>query len=126
MVTRKSLKISLKFRIFSSFCLCKLSSKFCSAFGLFDSAYLSLRGLARSNLTSLNARYGCLPRSHVVRCNDRQKLFHAPSPIPFALTPFVILLMTCCKIESFVVLSLERILSIKPSWLLDSLVFVCK
>ena len=46
--------------------------------------------------------------------------------IPAVLTPFVILLMTCCKIESSAPLSLERILSIRLSWFFDFLVFVCR
>ena len=46
--------------------------------------------------------------------------------IPAVLTPFVILLMTCCKIESSAPLNLERILSIRLSWFFDFLVFVCR
>ena len=40
--------------------------------------FLSLQGDSRSNLTSLNARYGWLPRSHVVLARND------PPPAPSA------------------------------------------
>ncbi|MDE6979741.1 MAG: hypothetical protein K2O85_09285, partial [Helicobacter sp.] len=84
--TRKSLKISLKFRIFLSFCLCKLSSKYYSAFGLFDSAYLSLRACeADVAIECVGIQCSLIATLALLARNDRQKLFIRP--LRFRLLP---------------------------------------